>query len=603
MDTIRTRPNPNEWAPLSLRRKHRDASEPTDDTKAAIHFILGEIYKPAPTRNLQLSPQQRAYAWACHAVIAPWRRLSADVLSEIFSLALPDDWHDHCAGSVILPFTHVCHIWRAIALGTPRLWSSIKVSLEDSPRRRWGEAVAAYVARSADALLHIRIDLYRPRDFPFQPAWVDNVFWRREAWAQLCEHAYRWESAHLELIPAFAFSETPAVPFARLTTLTWRYAAPPAWPRSSYTIPTTFFAQAPHLQSVTLCYNTEPLPIEIPRAWRMPSLSVWAGPRRGRAGVEMMARGHLDLYNPDTDAVSPWKTLVPALSIVCAARHWLRDLELCVGSLDPRTLQGTMDISSTTEFPMLERLVLYDDACQLASLIVAPQLRDVKVDADGSDERRDRHDPFWGHPLLSVSHLLTNPGGCAHLRSLYLSPQMGEDLRTLFTCLESVPMLEQLVLDTEANDDFPDGILRFEIVLALTRRANNVHSLALLPSLVALTLNFEICMTMYMNEEVMLDDAPYSPLPMYNAVWRMLASRRLEQYHGGSTLRALRAFSSNINQGYASWPLPAPAQWSMSATSAVDWSSEAEEELARVLHEEEDPYDETLLDIAENEYS
>ncbi|TRM58452.1 hypothetical protein BD626DRAFT_410392 [Schizophyllum amplum] len=534
-------------------------------------------------------------------MIAPWRRLTADVLAEIFLLALPDEWHDHCAGSVILSLTQVCHIWRSIALGTPRLWTFIKVSLANSPRFRWAEVVAAYVARSGDALVRIHINLSRPHEFPYQRAWVENVFWRPEAWARLCEHAYRWESAHLEEIPAFAFSGTPAVPFARLTTLTWHYAAPPASRGSMCSIPTTFYAQAPHLQSVTLCYNTEPQPLVLPRAWRMSRLTVRAGPRRGRSKMNE------DLYESRTDAMPPRKTLVPALSIVHAARHWLQDLELGVASLDPGTLQGTMSTSSATEFPMLRRLVLYDDACQLADWIVAPQLRDIRVEADGSYHgvEQDRDDPFWGDSLRSVTQLLARPGGCARLRSLHLSPQMDEDLHTLLSCLESVPMLEQLVLDTVENDEFPDGILRFEVVLALTRRAGNPHSLALLPSLVALTLNFEICMTMQDDEVLQLDDQSYSPLPMHNAVWRMLASRRRKQSHGGKTLRALRAFSSNINreQGCKSWPLPAPAQLSLSTTSAVDWSSGAEEELVRVMCEEEDPYDETPLYIEETKYS
>ncbi|TRM56721.1 hypothetical protein BD626DRAFT_413190 [Schizophyllum amplum] len=532
-------------------------------------------------------------------MIAPWRRLTADVLAEIFLLALPDEWHDHCAGSVILSLTQVCHIWRSIALGTPRLWTFIKVSLANSPRFRWAEAVAAYVARSGDALVRIHINLSRPHEFPYQRAWVENVFWRPEAWARLCEHAYRWESAHLEEIPAFAFSGTPAVPFARLTALTWFYAAPPASPMSMYTIPTTFFAQAPHLQSVTLCYNTEPQPLVLPRTWRMSRLTVWAGPRRGVAG------DYLELYMAPMAAVPPWKTLVPALSIVCAARHWLRDLELCVASLDPGTLRGTMSTTGTTEFPALRRLVLYDDACQLASWIVAPQIRDVKIGADGSigAPEQDR-DPFWGDPLLDVAQLLTRPGGCTHLRSLYLSPQMDEDLRTLLSCLESVPMLEQLVLDTENNEDFPNGILRFEIVLALTRRADNSHSLALLPSLVALTLDFDILLTMDVDHDFHLDDHSYSPIPLYNAVWRMLASRRHQQNHGGKPLRALRAFSSNLNRlnkDLGKWPLPAPAP--MLAATAVDWSSKAEEELVRVMCEEEDPYDETPLYIEETKYS
>ena len=69
-----------------------------------------------------------------HALVSPYRRIPAEILSEIFILALPDDWQDRQSriGTLprILAFAQVCTSWRAVALiMTPQLWTTLSIDI------------------------------------------------------------------------------------------------------------------------------------------------------------------------------------------------------------------------------------------------------------------------------------------------------------------------------------------------------------------------------------------------------------------------------------------------------------------------------------------
>ncbi|KAJ7366553.1 hypothetical protein DFH08DRAFT_680624, partial [Mycena albidolilacea] len=59
------------------------------------------------------------------ALIAPWRRLPVEIMSEIFlfTLEVDDDkyWDDDRWGTLLV--CKICSAWRAIALRTPSLWN------------------------------------------------------------------------------------------------------------------------------------------------------------------------------------------------------------------------------------------------------------------------------------------------------------------------------------------------------------------------------------------------------------------------------------------------------------------------------------------------
>ncbi|EPQ57576.1 hypothetical protein GLOTRDRAFT_92575 [Gloeophyllum trabeum ATCC 11539] len=72
-------------------------------------------------------------------------RLTKETLAEIFQLVQGDDYSD-----VLIPFTHVCHHWRAVAIGKRRLWTK--------PSTSHPELVELIIERSRGRGLHLTLD-------------------------------------------------------------------------------------------------------------------------------------------------------------------------------------------------------------------------------------------------------------------------------------------------------------------------------------------------------------------------------------------------------------------------------------------------------------
>jgi hypothetical protein len=70
-----------------------------------------------------------------NSILSPVRRLSPDVLHEIFFHCLPTH-HNPVMKSSESPLllTRICSSWRAIALSSPRIWSKIHIPLPGDPR-------------------------------------------------------------------------------------------------------------------------------------------------------------------------------------------------------------------------------------------------------------------------------------------------------------------------------------------------------------------------------------------------------------------------------------------------------------------------------------
>ena len=66
------------------------------------------------------------------AALAPVRRLSPDILLEIFDLYLPAKSSPRQTMKALLTLCHVTSSWRTVSLGAPMLWSSAFISLECS---------------------------------------------------------------------------------------------------------------------------------------------------------------------------------------------------------------------------------------------------------------------------------------------------------------------------------------------------------------------------------------------------------------------------------------------------------------------------------------
>ena len=111
---------------------HRLAYVPSDEEAASIREAADElrvldVQLTAQIANL-LAQQAavRKQIAVNDALLAPIRRVPLELLFEIFLLAVPDDWDAAYVGQRKLGFVCVCHQWRDVALGTPRLWSKLR---------------------------------------------------------------------------------------------------------------------------------------------------------------------------------------------------------------------------------------------------------------------------------------------------------------------------------------------------------------------------------------------------------------------------------------------------------------------------------------------
>ncbi|ESK90582.1 hypothetical protein Moror_4251 [Moniliophthora roreri MCA 2997] len=64
------------------------------------------------------------------SLLSPIRRISTDILREVFMRCLPEDYlptNDICEAPLLL--TSICRSWHEVAISTPRLWNRIHISL------------------------------------------------------------------------------------------------------------------------------------------------------------------------------------------------------------------------------------------------------------------------------------------------------------------------------------------------------------------------------------------------------------------------------------------------------------------------------------------
>ncbi|KAJ7081383.1 hypothetical protein B0H15DRAFT_854976 [Mycena belliarum] len=95
------------------------------------------------------------------ALLAPWRLLPAEIMSEIFVFVLhpvdvdsgPTAWNDSRAQTLLL--TKVCRRWRNIALSTPSLWTTLSLLLNNSPAPY--EWVPLWLDRARSLPIHLQV--------------------------------------------------------------------------------------------------------------------------------------------------------------------------------------------------------------------------------------------------------------------------------------------------------------------------------------------------------------------------------------------------------------------------------------------------------------
>ncbi|KAJ7617451.1 hypothetical protein DFH06DRAFT_1237705 [Mycena polygramma] len=125
----------------------------------------------------QLKARRRGlskYVAEHEALISPMRQLPSDVIREIFMACIPSEENPVLSiQTAPLLLGRICSQWRAIALSTPRLWSSIHIAEPHDtlpPRVRDGclQLVKVWLARSGG--LPLSISFHRmPSDSPASP--------------------------------------------------------------------------------------------------------------------------------------------------------------------------------------------------------------------------------------------------------------------------------------------------------------------------------------------------------------------------------------------------------------------------------------------------
>ncbi|KIK51210.1 hypothetical protein GYMLUDRAFT_116114, partial [Collybiopsis luxurians FD-317 M1] len=136
--------------------------------------------------------------------------LPNEIVSFIFLHAIRD--YDHPSEAAFFPLTisHTCSRWRRVSLSTSALWTSVKLSLPNSPEQL--DYLQAWLVRSKSHPLNMLLDFrdeewnWDEDDHLFIRDWADKIF------SAILPHAKRWR--HIEL---FTDTWAPIHAFLKLT--------------------------------------------------------------------------------------------------------------------------------------------------------------------------------------------------------------------------------------------------------------------------------------------------------------------------------------------------------------------------------------------------
>ncbi|KAJ7874436.1 hypothetical protein B0H13DRAFT_2551564 [Mycena leptocephala] len=160
--------------------------------------------------------------------------LPNEIISEIFIHFIPVYPLCPPLTGILSPthLTHICRLWRAIALATPALWRSISLSDENVSPFDQPVHISDILGRSGFYPLSIRMDEYEDGDHPHGS----------EVLAALLPHCARWEYLKLHLVQSRLPTIESRLPLLRCLDLEFD------------TIPliVTVFPEVPLLRTVTL---------------------------------------------------------------------------------------------------------------------------------------------------------------------------------------------------------------------------------------------------------------------------------------------------------------------------------------------------------------
>ncbi|KAL1743174.1 hypothetical protein HDZ31DRAFT_41544 [Schizophyllum fasciatum] len=490
-------------------RLHRATYVPTDQDATIIQSKASELraleHKIAADISALLRKQDaiRSQIAIHDAIVAPWRRLPFEVLSDIFISALPDDWEDAYAGRRTLNFARVCWSWRQVALLTPRLWTSLRIDATKNPPSKLVKPLRAELERTAQAPLSLFVAMHvDPLVFLPFPSPTKDALWGRETWALLGAQSHRWERALLFELPSYAYDALAGNAFPALQDLAI-YIDEEEDEIAHEIVPLHVFENAPNLASLFLNYTSPIRACQIPQSWSLTKLIIECGE-------------HSDV------------TLVPCLSAIMACNKTLRSLTI---SADESF--GDLPASrEPTTFPRLEELELRHNAILLGLLLSTPNLQTLRFSAYSDVE---------AYPFEVLKSILERSSDCVSIRSLRLEglePNRAEDV---VDCLCLLPRLTELELkNDDALEDLEQPLITLPLMIALTRDPERPSSMSLLPNLSHLVIDFGA-----------MGDIAYDPV-MRSSLSTLLHSRRDAQTVDGVDLAALQRLRTSDK--FTSWP-------------------------------------------------
>ncbi|KAL1746384.1 hypothetical protein HDZ31DRAFT_62283 [Schizophyllum fasciatum] len=204
------------------------------------------------------------------ALISPFRRLPAEVLALIFTLAVPIGWDSAYTARRMsrLNVLRVCHLWREIALGTPQIWTGLRF---ESQLFRVTDDPAPIVQTALERTGQLPLDLILEMGATQYGAVVTKDPRSSPAWKLLCAQLHRWRRLVLEMSPLSIYEDLCGRVFPLLTQLGIHIRESE---HEIVDLPLHAFEGAPHVTDVGIVYTHPIRPLRLPSSWALTHLGI-----------------------------------------------------------------------------------------------------------------------------------------------------------------------------------------------------------------------------------------------------------------------------------------------------------------------------------------
>ncbi|KAK0455781.1 uncharacterized protein EV420DRAFT_1553228 [Desarmillaria tabescens] len=390
-----------------------------------------------PTASGRTIRVQQNVVQTLKSVLSSLRCLPPEILLEI-AFYFKDEYPCHKTESPLWRFSRVCKKWRAVALSSKQLWTTViidsYVMYSDYPLEGGAEndILAEYLRRSGDAPLQIRAK--------FEGIYDVDITIQRKLINILISHSHRWKTLHFTasdyLWPEMRHIRGRIPILECITCISLFESELPSQERDKFF---PIFSDAPMLQSVDVMMD-EPIPFILPWNQLTHYRDNYDGLRSRRGLEDQFFRGYERLRECSilsrTPAMSTSQSLLPDLnSLVLASPASLKTItapalqSLMLYYKKPRRAAETIVVNMN----VISHFI-YRSSCSLTVLVLSGNVNpehDIKGD--------DLVPLLEACPRLVQLHVYVVDLQAHFLQCLTLSPTSGV-----------VPMLADLTLDASS---------------------------------------------------------------------------------------------------------------------------------------------------------